>query len=157
MEWRKTMRIVLLAATAALFALSQAHADDQDKKNLGAAAGGATGAIAGGVVGGPVGAVVGGVAGAILGSETAVPSSARTYVVEHPTDPVAIEGQLSTDYVFPDTVELHPIPDHPDLAYVYVENRPVIVRAKSRQVVYAPAIDAQSTGSTTIKKSKTGN
>ncbi|WP_237143490.1 DUF1236 domain-containing protein [Phyllobacterium zundukense] len=38
--------------------------------------------------------------------------------------------------VVPDTVELVPIPDSPDYAYVYVDKQPIIVTTKDRKVVY---------------------
>lgn len=133
------MRKILLA-TAAIAALGvgAAHADDDQKRGFGAAAGGATGAVAGAVVGGPVGAVVGGFAGAALGAETAVPEGARTYVVQNPVEPVVIEGDLSEGYVIPAEAAIQPIPDYPDYGYVYVDDRPVIVTLDSREVVYSP-------------------
>ena len=133
------MRKILIAGAAlALVGAAAAHADDRDKKAFGGVAGGAAGAAAGAVLGGPVGAVVGGVAGAAIGAETAVPDDARVYVMNNPTPPVVLGGPVSVDTRFDDTVALTPIPDHPDLAYVYVDNRPIIVRADSRQVIYAP-------------------
>ncbi|QRI63453.1 DUF1236 domain-containing protein [Shinella sp. PSBB067] len=138
------MRKILMAGAAlALIGATAAHADDRDKEVLGGAAGGAAGAAAGAVVGGPIGAVVGGVAGFAIGAEAAVPDDARIYVMENPTPPVILEGPVSADTRFDDTVTLTPIPRHPDLAYVYVDNRPVIVRTDSRQVIYAP--DVQTT------------
>ena len=136
------MRKILIAGAAlALIGATAAHADDRDKEVLGGAAGGAAGAAAGAVVGGPVGAVVGGVVGLAIGAEAAVPEDARVYVMENPTAPVVLDGQLTADTRFDDTVALTPIPQHPDLAYVYVDNRPVIVRSDSRQVVYAPEVE----------------
>lgn len=137
------MRKILIAGAAlALIGATAAHADDRDKEVLGGAAGGAAGAAAGAVVGGPIGAIVGGVAGFAIGAEAAVPEDARIYVMENPTPPVVLQGQVTADTRFDDTVVLTPIPDHPDLAYVYVDNRPVIVRTDSRQVIYAPEVEA---------------
>lgn len=104
----------------------------------GAAGGAATGAIAGAVVGGPIGAVVGGFAGAVLGSATAVPEPARQYVVAHPVDQVAIQGQVQEGMVVPESAALQPIPDYPDYSYTYVDGRPIIVKAQDRKVVYSP-------------------
>ena len=130
-------------AGAALALLSAAaHADDQKKKTFGAAAGGATGAIAGAVVGGPVGAVVGGVAGAALGAETAVPEEVRTYVISNPVESATIEGELTADYVVPESVTVHEIPADPGYGYIYVDGRPVIVKMDNRKVVYVPAADS---------------
>ena len=137
------MRKILMAGAAlALIGVTAAHADDADKEIVGGAAGGAAGAAAGAVIGGPIGAIVGGVAGAAIGADAAVPDDARIYVMENPTPPVVLEGQVTADTRFDDTVVLTPIPDHPDLAYVYVDNRPVIVRTESRQVIYAPEVEA---------------
>ncbi|MGN6769582.1 MAG: DUF1236 domain-containing protein [Rhizobiaceae bacterium] len=134
------MRKILYASVAIAFlGISAAHADDQDRRALGATAGGATGAVAGAVIGGPVGAAVGGVAGLAIGAATAVPHSVRTYVVEHPVESVDVEGQLSNDYALPATVAVHPVPDHPRYGYVYIQDRPVVVRMKSRKIVYAGA------------------
>ncbi|GMB81045.1 hypothetical protein NN6n1_18280 [Shinella zoogloeoides] len=140
------MRKILMAGAAlALLGATAAHADDRDREVLGGAAGGAAGAAAGAVVGGPIGAVVGGVAGFAIGADAAVPDDARVYVMENPTPPVVLEGPVTADTRFDDSVMLTPIPEHPDLAYVYVDNRPVIVRADSRRVIYAA--DVQATGS----------
>jgi hypothetical protein len=138
----KNMRKILMAGAAlALIGATVAHADDGDNEALGAAAGGAAGAAAGAVIGGPIGAVVGGVAGFAIGGEAAVPEDARVYVMQNPTPPVVLQGELTADTRFDNTVALTPIPQHPDLAYVYVDNRPVIVRTESRQVVYAPEVE----------------
>ncbi|PIO43725.1 DUF1236 domain-containing protein [Phyllobacterium zundukense] len=54
----------------------------------------------------------------------------------HPSDPIVIEGDVAIGTVVPDTVELVPIPDSPDYAYVYVDKQPIIVTTKDRKVVY---------------------
>ena len=145
------MRKILIAGAAlALLGATAAHADDSDKEALGGAAGGAAGAAAGAVVGGPIGAIVGGVAGFAIGAEAAVPEDARVYVMENPTPPVIIQGQVTADTRFDNSVTLTPIPEHPDLAYVYVDNRPVIVRADSRQVIYAPEVETTASISADI-------
>lgn len=145
------MRKILMAGAAlALIGATAAHADDRDKEVLGGAAAGTAGAVAGGLVGGPVGAVVGGVAGFAIGAEAAVPEDARVYVMENPTPPVILESPVTAESRFDETVALTPIPEHPDLAYVYVDNRPVIVRSDSRQVVYAPAVETTASISSDI-------
>lgn len=145
------MRKILMAGAAlALIGATVAHADDRDKELFGGVAGGATGAAAGAVVGGPIGAVVGGVVGMAIGAETAVPDDARVYVMENPTPPVVLDGQLTADTRFDDSVTLTPIPEHPDLAYVYVDNRPIIVRADNRQVIYAPEVETTASISSDI-------
>ena len=113
-------RILMAGAALALIGATAAHADERDREAAGGAAGGVFGAAAGAAVGGPVGAVVGGIAGMAIGAETAVPDDARVYVIENPTPPVVMGGQISADTRFDDSVVLTPIPNHPDLAYVYV-------------------------------------
>lgn len=145
------MRKILIAGAALAFlGATAAHADDSDKEAIGGAAGGAAGAAAGAVVGGPIGAIVGGVAGFAIGAEAAVPEDARVYVMENPTPPVILQGQVTADTRFDNTVTLTPIPEHPDLAYVYVDNRPVIVRTDSRQVIYAPELETTASISADI-------
>lgn len=134
-------RFLMAGAALALIGAGAAHADDRDRELFGAGAGGATGAAAGAIVGGPVGAVIGGVAGATIGAATAVPQDAQVYVLENPVNSVTVEGDLSADYSLSEEVVLTPIPDHPDLAYVYIDNRPVIVRVDSREVLYAPEVE----------------
>jgi hypothetical protein len=104
----------------------------------GVAVGGTAGAVTGAIVGGPVGAVIGGFAGAMLGTAAAVPEPAVDYVVGHPVAPVVIEGGISAGMAVPEAVELTPIPDYPEYAYIYVDGRPVLVRMESREVVYSP-------------------
>jgi len=142
-------RILMAGVAIALAGATTVHAEER-KNNpaLGAATGGAAGAITGGVIGGPVGAAIGGVAGATLGAAASVPQDARTYVVANPVEPVMLEGPVTPRHRIAQSVPLTPIPDHPDLAYVYVDNRPVIVRASDRQVLYVEG-GVETTGSIT--------
>lgn len=117
---------------------SQRQSSDTDNQAVGTTAGAATGAVAGAVVGGPVGAVIGGFAGAVLGAATSVPEPARQYVVAHPVAPVAVQGPVEVGMAVPASATLTPIPDYPDYSYVYINGRPVIVKAQSREVVYSP-------------------
>lgn len=139
-------KILMTGVALAIAGASMAHAEER-KPNPGAAAatGGAAGALTGALVGGPVGAAIGGVAGATLGAATSVPQEARVYVMENPVEPVVLEGPVTTETRLREDVVLTPIPDQPDYSYVYVENRPVIVRTSDRQVVYVDEV--QTTGS----------
>lgn len=103
----------------------------------GAAGGAASGAVAGAAVGGPVGAVVGGVAGAVVGdvAEDALTPETRTYVLEHKTESVVIDGDLAVGTQIPQTVQIQTIPDSP-YSYVYVGERPVLVDPQNRQVIH---------------------
>jgi len=65
------------------------------------------------------------------------PPSVRRYVVDNPTPPVVLEGRISQGSVVPADVELVPVPEHPGYVYFYdADNRPIVVRAEDRQVVY---------------------
>ena len=65
-----------------------------------------------------------------------VPQPARDYVIAHPSDPIVIEGDVAVGTPIPEDIELVPIPDSPDYAYVYVDKQPIIVSRKDRKVVY---------------------
>lgn len=103
----------------------------------GATGGAASGAIAGAAVGGPVGAAVGAVAGAVIGdvSEDALTPETRTYVLEHKTESVVIDGDVAVGTALPETVQIQTIPDG-QYGYVYVQDRPVLVDPQSRQIVH---------------------
>ena len=81
--------------------------------------------------------------GAMAGPVVAVvpaPEPVRSYVIAHPQPSVQLEGQVVQGYVVPDSVQLVPVPENPDYVYFYDgENRPVIVRAQDRSVVYVDA------------------
>ena len=142
-------KILMTGVALAIAGASMAHAEER-KENPGAAAatGGAAGALTGALVGGPVGAAIGGVAGATLGAASAVPQETRVYVMENPVEPVVLDGPVTTETRLREDVVLTPIPDQPEFSYVYVENRPVIVRASDRQVLYVEG-GVETTGSIT--------
>ncbi len=104
----------------------------------GTASGAAGGAVTGAIVGGPVGAAVGGVAGAVIG--TAIdppPDQVVTYVREQPLppEPVIVEQEIVVGQPLPQTVVLTPVPEAPEYAYTYVNERRVIVDPTTRAVV----------------------
>jgi hypothetical protein len=129
---------VTAPAAPAADAATEVTGSTNKNMDAGVAVGGVTGAATGALIGGPVGAVIGGFAGAMIGSATAVPQPAVDYVVAHPVDPVPVGQPVAEGYVMPADAALAPIPDYPDYSYVYVDGRPVIVRASSREVVYSP-------------------
>ena len=102
----------------------------------GATGGAASGAIAGAAVGGPVGAAVGAVAGAVIGdvSEDALTPETRTYVLEHKTESVVIDGDVAVGTAVPEAVQIQTIPDA-QYGYVYVQDRPVLVDPQNRQII----------------------
>jgi uncharacterized protein YgiM (DUF1202 family) len=112
---------------------------DKGGGDAGALAGGVTGAIAGALIAGPAGAAVGGAAGAVAGGAAGTvvdpPEKVRTYVTTNKVDPVYLEGEVVVGAGLPETVELREIPDY-EYRYVYVNGQPVLVDAKTRQIVY---------------------
>jgi uncharacterized protein YraI len=81
--------------------------------------------------GGDSGAVAGGAAGTVIDP----PEKVRTYVTTNKVDPVYLEGEVVVGAGLPETVELREIPDY-EYRYVYVNGQPVLVDAKTRQIVY---------------------
>ncbi|HEX5934308.1 MAG TPA: DUF1236 domain-containing protein [Pseudorhizobium sp.] len=124
-------KFVLIAAAAGLAATG---AIAQESTVSGAASGAVTGAI----VGGPIGAAVGGIAGAALG--TAIdppPEQVVTYVREQPVpaQPVMVQQEVVVGQPLPQTVVLTPVPEAPQYAYTYVNERRVIVDPNTHTVV----------------------
>lgn len=124
-------KFVLIAAAAGLTATG---AIAQESTVSGAAGGAVTGAI----VGGPIGAAVGGIVGAAAG--TAIdppPERVITYVREQPVpaQPVVVEREVVVGQPLPQTVVLTPVPEAPEYAYTYVNERRVIVDPNTYTVV----------------------
>jgi len=63
------------------------------------------------------------------------PAPVRTYVVDHRTDPVYLNGEVVTGAGVPDTVQLQQVPDY-SYDYAYVNGQPVLVDPTSRRIVY---------------------
>ncbi|MCJ8518841.1 hypothetical protein ABID21_001732 [Pseudorhizobium tarimense] len=123
--------IIIAAASVAMFATG---AMAQEGTASGMAGGAATGAI----VGGPVGAAVGGVAGAVIGSAIdPPPEQVVTYVREQPVpaQPVMVQQEVVVGQPLPQTVVLTPVPEAPQYAYTYVNERRVIVNPQDYTVV----------------------
>ncbi len=124
-------KIIIAAAAVALFAPAAIAQE-------GTASGAAGGAVTGAIVGGPVGAAVGGIAGAVIG--TAIdppPERVVTYVREQPlpAQPVVVQQEVVVGQPLPETVVLTPVPDAPEYAYTYVNERRVIVDPQNYTVV----------------------
>lgn len=64
------------------------------------------------------------------------PDEVLTYVEKHPSDPVVIEGELSTGAMVPADVPLAVVPDQPRYSYIYVGDRPALVETETRRVVW---------------------
>lgn len=114
----------------------EAPAADPDNKAADTAVAGTTGAAMGALIGGPVGAVVGAALGSAAGSAANPPAEVKTYVMEHPVDPVQLQGEVVLGAGVPDTVTLYDVPDQPDYKYVTINGQPVLVNPTDRKIVY---------------------
>lgn len=119
---------------AASFALLATGAMAQE----GTATGAVGGAVTGAIIGGPIGAAVGGIVGAVAG--TAIdppPEQVVTYVREQPvpTQRIVVQQEVAVGQPLPQTVMLTPVPEAPEYAYTYVNDRRVIVDPKTYTVV----------------------
>jgi uncharacterized protein YraI len=74
-------------------------------------------------------------AAAATGVISPPPPAVRTYVVEHPVDPVYLDGEVVVGAGLPESVELQPVPDS-DYEYGYVNRQPVLVEPRTRRIVY---------------------
>ena len=63
------------------------------------------------------------------------PSEIRTYVVDHRSEPVYLNGEVVVGAGLPDNVELSEIPDY-QYRYVDVNGQPVLVDPQTRRIVY---------------------
>jgi hypothetical protein len=125
-----------MKSTVAVIALGFMAIPSMALAQSGTAAGMAGGAATGAVVGGPVGAVVGGAAGAVVG--TAIdppPQEVQSYVIHENTPSVAVEGDVTTGYVVPETVELHTVPKYRKYSYAVINDQRVIVDPGTRKVI----------------------
>jgi hypothetical protein len=124
---RTRLMIALVAATAlaptALFA-------------QGSTVGGAVGgAVVGGVVAGPPGAVVGAAIGGTVGMAAEPPGEVVTYVQRERSPSVRYERQVVVGEPLDQTVELRAVPSHTEYRYAVVNDRRVVVDAKTRKIV----------------------
>ncbi len=106
----------------------------------GVAAGATTGAVGGALVAGPVGAVVGGVGGAIVGGITdSNQPRFRTYVVEQKRPSYAYSSEVVIGAELPEAgVTYYEVPAEYGVQgyrYTVVNNRTVLVDAKTRRIV----------------------
>jgi hypothetical protein len=65
-----------------------------------------------------------------------VPESAVAYVKANPTASVTIEGDVSPGLVVDADVDIVDVPDARGYAYFYVDDRPALVDARSRTVIW---------------------
>lgn len=101
----------------------------------GAVPGAIGGAAVGAVVGGPVGAAVGGFVGATAGAAATPPDEVRTYVMREEVPSVRVQREVVVGEELPDAVVLHPVPKYDTYSYAVVNDRRVIVEARTRKVI----------------------
>jgi hypothetical protein len=65
-----------------------------------------------------------------------VSENAVTYVKAHPTASIAFSGNLAPGVKLRSSIRLHDIPDARGYAYVYLDDRPALVDANSRTVIW---------------------
>jgi hypothetical protein len=65
-----------------------------------------------------------------------VPETAVAYVRSNPSASVTIDGDVGAGFVVGDDVDLVEIPDARGYAYFYVDDRPALVDARSRTVIW---------------------
>jgi len=63
------------------------------------------------------------------------PATVQTYVVQHPVQPVYLNGEVVEGAGLPPDVVLTPVPDQ-QYSYAYVNGVPVLVEPTSRRVTY---------------------
>jgi hypothetical protein len=88
------------------------------------------GAAVGAAVGGPIGAAVGAVVGGTIGA-----AEVRTYVMQEQAPSARVTTQIVEGQPLAAEIEVRPVPKHPQYAFAIVNNKRVIVEAKTRQVV----------------------
>lgn len=66
----------------------------------------------------------------------AVPESAVAYVKANPTTSVTIDGDVAPGFVVGADVQVADIPDAKGFAYFYVNDKPALLDAKSRTVIW---------------------
>ncbi|MBD8066259.1 DUF1236 domain-containing protein [Devosia sp. PTR5] len=65
-----------------------------------------------------------------------VSQASADYAIANPTTSASVEGDVVVGYVLPDDVELTPVPDNAYYDYVYINDRPALVDAGSRTIVW---------------------
>lgn len=64
-----------------------------------------------------------------------VPSEVETYIVKEKTPSVMMQGEVIVGSELPNTVIIHKVPKFDAFSYAVVNNRRVVVDAKTRRVI----------------------
>jgi uncharacterized protein DUF1236 len=81
--------------------------------------------------GGPVGGVVGGTVGAAV----ELPADVLGFITGHPRTYDRVDEEIVVDRPLPPRVHVYEIPSHREYVYAYVNQRRVLVDARSRRIV----------------------
>lgn len=100
------------------------------------AVGAGTGAAMGALVAGPLGAVVGAAAGGTAANVATPEAAVQTYVVEHPQEPILLDGEVVVGAGVPETVTLYDVPEYAQYRYVTINGQTVLVNPDDRRIVY---------------------
>ena len=115
---------VSLVAAASLLASGSAFAQSTT----------AAGAAAGGEIAGPVGEIVGGTVGAAVGAGLEIPNAVITSIPRDEPS-VVVRERVVVGEPLPDTVVLRPVPRYTEYRYAVVNDRRVIVDARTHRIV----------------------
>jgi Protein of unknown function (DUF1236) len=81
--------------------------------------------------GGPVGGVVGGTVGAAV----ELPGDVLGFITGHPRTYDRVDEEIVVDRPLPRSVHVYEIPRHREYVYAYVNDRRVLVDARTRRIV----------------------
>ncbi|MGY4478184.1 DUF1236 domain-containing protein [Bradyrhizobium sp. USDA 3364] len=98
------------------------------------AAGAANGARTGGEIAGPVGEIVGGTVGAAVGAGLEIPNAVISSIPRNEPS-VVVRERIVVGEPLPDTVVVRPVPRYTEYRYAIVNDRRVIVDARSHRIV----------------------
>src|SRR3954464_12204892 len=127
--------LLISAITATLLLPSAALAQASPPPGTTTSTGVVGGAVTGAVIGGPVGAVVGGIVGGAIGAAAEPPAEVTTYVMQERVPSARVTSTVVEGQPLPPTIEVRPVPKYPQYGYAILNDRRVVVDAKTRQVV----------------------
>jgi Protein of unknown function (DUF1236) len=122
-------RISVSLIVASLLASSAAFAQSTT------ATGAVNGARTGGEVAGPVGEIVGGTVGAAVGAAVEIPNAVITSIQGERVPSVTVRERVVVGEPLPSSVELRPVPSYSEYRYAVVNDRRVIVEARTRKII----------------------
>jgi len=71
----------------------------------------------------------------VTNSTVVMPGEVRTYVMEQPVESIPYEGDVVVGRVLPEAVEVRPVQGYSDYGYTIVNERRVIVNPQTRAVI----------------------